>query len=92
VTCCVPFQRCNSEWLPNLALHAGCSGLRDLDHEEALVQLVDLLLHWDHLELTEVLGSLKLLHIESTEACDIESFGHDPKGVTHENLVDLVTR
>jgi hypothetical protein len=54
--------------------------------------LVNLLLHWDNLGLAEILSSLELLHVEGTQASVIESFRHDAKGVTHENLIDSVTR
>jgi hypothetical protein len=45
----------------------------------ALTELVDTLLDGHHLEGAQLLGILKLLHVEGPEAGVVEPSRHDPK-------------
>ncbi len=67
------------------------SGLRKVEDEAALLELIDVLLNWHHLEAAQALSLLELLHVQGSEACVIEDLGHHPQGVTHKHLIDLVT-
>jgi hypothetical protein len=55
------------------ALQMDGSGLREVDNEPALLELIDVLLHGDHLECAQVLGLLKLLHVKSPKTGVIEN-------------------
>jgi hypothetical protein len=55
------------------ALQMDWSGLREVDNKPSLLELIDVLLHGDHLECAQVLGLLKLLHVKSPETGVIEN-------------------
>jgi hypothetical protein len=48
------------------------SGLRQVDNETAFLELVDVLLHRDHLERAQALGLFELLHIKSPKTSVVE--------------------
>ncbi len=52
--------------------------------------MVYLFLEWNHLEFAEALNQLKRLHVQGSQAGVIKSFGHDPEGVTHVDLIHAV--
>ncbi len=72
--------------------HVHVPGFRGIDQEEPLLHLIHLFAHGYHLELAQVLDGLKLLHVQGTKAGVVEPLGHDPQGVTHENLIHPVAR
>jgi hypothetical protein len=77
---------------PVSALDVDGGVVGQVDDEVALPELVNLLLNGHHFEGAQLLGVLELLHVEGPEAGVVESPRHDPKGVTHEDLVYPVTR